>query len=118
MKKAKLIEGIVDEGKFERPLSLDWEYPLNPGRIFHSIGRNSECDVHTPDGVKSVSRVHAGLKREGERLYLIDLASKAGTFKMEDKGDFVRVMGYTELREGDIFRLGDQYCMKYVEVEE
>jgi len=118
MKKAKLIEGIVHEGNFERPLSFNWEYPLNPTKIFSYIGRSDECDIQIPDGIKSVSRVHAGLKRDGNRLYLLDLASTLGTFKREDDGNFVRVISNTEIKDGDIFRLGDEYCMKYIEGEE
>ncbi len=64
-----------------------------------TIGRtedNTICVLHT-----SLSRRHARLERVGERVTLVDLGSKNGTFVND-----ARVERW-ELRAGDVFRCGE-----------
>jgi DNA-binding NtrC family response regulator len=68
-----------------------------------SLGRSRQCEVMLPD--VSVSRVHAEIRREGERYRLRDRESSAGTFlggaRVTDAfltpGDALR-LGQVELR--------------------
>jgi adenylate cyclase len=82
---------------------------MNPGqtdeRVFDlpegpvTIGRTEEstlCVLH-----KSLSRRHAQLERTGERVVLLDLSSKNGTFVHE-----LRITRH-ELKEGETFRCGE-----------
>ncbi|PRQ06405.1 sigma 54-interacting transcriptional regulator [Enhygromyxa salina] len=63
-----------------------------------TMGRSRQCEVVLPDD--SVSRVHAEIRREGERYRLLDRESTAGTFlggsRIKD----------AFLRPGDELRLG------------
>ncbi|HZI09533.1 MAG TPA: adenylate/guanylate cyclase domain-containing protein [Myxococcus sp.] len=82
---------------------------LNPGREGEqvivlpegttTIGRteeNSVCVLH-----KSLSRRHAVLERQGERVVLVDLTSKNGTFLGEER------ISRRELKAGEVFRCGE-----------
>ncbi|WP_224364866.1 adenylate/guanylate cyclase domain-containing protein [Hyalangium versicolor] len=72
--------------------------PLPEGQT--TIGRteeNSVCVLHA-----SLSRRHARLERNGERVLLTDLNSKNGTFLSD-----TRVATPCELRPGDAFRCGE-----------
>lgn len=74
-------------------------YDLPEGLV--TIGRTEEstiCVLH-----KSLSRKHARLECEGERVMLFDLKSKNGTFVHD-----ARVEQH-ELKEGDSFRCGEVY---------
>lgn len=67
------------------------------------IGRAENCDlVLAHDG--TVSRRHAKVLVEGERLFIEDLGSTHGTFV-----DGQRISGRTELRPGAIIRIGNTY---------
>ncbi len=79
--------GMVDE----RVLALP-EGPTTIGRT----EENAVCVLHN-----SLSRRHARLEREGERVLLVDLGSKNGTFV-----DGARVVRH-ELKEGGSFRCGE-----------
>ncbi|MFL5352005.1 adenylate/guanylate cyclase domain-containing protein [Archangium sp.] len=79
--------GLLDEQVFELP-----EGPVTIGRTEES----TICVLH-----KSLSRRHARLEREGERVVLMDLSSKNGTFVNE-----LRIDRY-ELRDGESFRCGE-----------
>jgi two-component system NtrC family sensor kinase len=71
--------------------------PLPEG--ISSIGRtedNTFCSFHA-----SISRRHAHLEREGERVLLVDLGSKNGTFVDNEQVE------QRELRVGDSFRCGE-----------
>ena len=70
---------------------------LNLPRIV--IGRSSRSDLVVPD--LSLSRVHAEIYREGDRLLLKDAGSKNGTF-LNDRP----VSSPTTLRKGDRIGLG------------
>lgn len=63
------------------------------------IGRADEHAVSIPD--KSLSRAHARIEREGEALFVVDLASKNGTFVNGNRVTRQR------LRQGDTLVLGD-----------
>src|SRR5688500_16610111 len=79
--------GLLDEQVFELP----------EGSV--TIGRTEEstiCVLH-----KSLSRRHARLERDGERILLVDLNSKNGTFVNE-----ARIERH-ELRGGEAFRCGE-----------
>jgi adenylate cyclase len=79
--------GLLDEQVFELP----------EGSV--TIGRTEEstiCVLH-----KSLSRRHARLERHGERILLVDLNSKNGTFVNEARID------RHELRGGEAFRCGE-----------
>jgi adenylate cyclase len=79
--------GLVDEQVFALP-----EGPVTIGRTEES----TICVLH-----KSLSRRHARLEQDGNRVFLVDLDSKNGTFVNE-----VRI-SRCELREGETFRCGE-----------
>ncbi len=63
-----------------------------------TLGRSRQCEVVVPDD--SVSRVHAEIRREGERYRLLDRESTAGTFLGGSR------ITDAFLRPGDELRLG------------
>lgn len=63
------------------------------------IGRAEEHAVSIPD--KSLSRSHARLERDGDRVVIVDLLSKNGTFVNGEK------IARRALRHGDTVVLGD-----------
>jgi two-component system NtrC family sensor kinase len=78
-------------------LSNERVLPLPEG--ISSIGRtedNAFCSLHA-----NISRRHAQLEREGERVLLVDLGSKNGTFVDNEQVE------QRELRVGDSFRCGE-----------
>lgn len=79
--------GLVDERLFVLP-----EGPATIGRTEES----TICVLH-----KSLSRRHTRLEREGERIILVDLDSKNGTYVND-----VRI-SRCELRQGETFRCGE-----------
>jgi adenylate cyclase len=79
--------GLVDEQVFALP-----DGPVTIGRTEES----TICVLH-----KSLSRRHARLERDGERVFLVDLDSKNGTFVNEAR------ISRCELRDGETFRCGE-----------
>lgn len=71
--------------------------PLPNGHA--TIGRTEDNSIHVLHG--SLSRRHARLEREGERVVLVDLGSKNGTYVGE-----ARVERH-ELRPGESFKCGE-----------
>jgi DNA-binding response OmpR family regulator len=65
-----------------------------------TIGRAVENDVVITS--RRVSREHARVERQGQRVVLLDLASTNGTFLNDE-----RVLGPVELRDGDCISIGD-----------
>jgi adenylate cyclase len=91
---------------------VPWMLPLlvlNPGRpdeqVFHlkpsvtTIGRTRENDIAVLH--RSLSRKHARIELDGERIALVDLASKNGTFVNDGR------IARCELQVGDLFQCGD-----------
>jgi FHA domain/Domain of unknown function (DUF1707) len=90
-----------------RDVSSAWERPRVPMLALPSesgrevvLGRSRECDCVLAE--PTVSRRHAGLRREGERWLLLDLGSRNGT-----RVNGVRVLDATEVRPGDRVSFGD-----------
>ena len=80
-----------------RILYLAREFPLSEGE--NVVGRDEGLAVVVPSG--SVSRRHALVVVERERVFVSDLGSKNGTF-VEGR----RVEGRAELSDGDEIRVG------------
>lgn len=72
--------------------------PLKQGTLV--LGRSSSCDLRLQH--PSISRRHAQLTRQGDRLVLRDLGSQNGTFL--NRG---RLYGEAELSHGDQISLGN-----------
>jgi hypothetical protein len=90
-----------------RDLSGAWERPRVPVLALPSetgrdvvLGRSRDCDCVLAD--PTVSRRHAGLRREGERWVLLDLGSRNGT-----RVNGVRVLDAIEVWPGDRVSFGD-----------
>jgi DNA-binding NtrC family response regulator len=64
-----------------------------------TLGRSRQCEVMLPDD--SVSRLHASIRRDGERYRVLDLQSTAGTFLGGSR------ISDAFLRPGDQLRLGN-----------
>jgi hypothetical protein len=77
-------------------------HPLTLGSQL--IGRSSTADVAIPSEV--VSRHHAELHWDGERLRIRDLGSRNGTAVNGDP-----VVDWVELRDGDVVVLGNVQCV-------
>ncbi len=81
-----------------------------------SIGRSLENVVVVPDS--TVSRRHAVVYMENGKLYIEDLGSTNGTYVYDkDEGVFRKVEAKTELKPGDLIRLGHGTILR-VELEE
>jgi len=65
------------------------------------LGRDPRCEVPLSDQV--VSRLHAMIKRDGDRFFVEDLDSKNGTFL---NGKILRSGKSTKLSHGDEIRIG------------
>ncbi len=65
----------------------------------HVVGRSSDCAVHLADN--AVSRRHAEVELENDRVILRDLGSMNGTYVNGN-----RLEGETELKPGDQVRIG------------
>ena len=92
----------VDQGSVEDPF-IDLDRPLTV------IGRRQGSDVVIHD--TNVSRMHAQIKRDGGRLTIEDTNSSNGTIVNDEKIDRP-----TELRSGDVVRIGDAVFV--LEIEE
>jgi DNA-binding CsgD family transcriptional regulator len=53
-----------------------WSYRIAPGH--HVAGRTPDCHLYLPH--PSVSRLHAEIRSDGNRLSILDLGSRNGTF--------------------------------------
>ena len=73
--------------------------PIDGERL--SFGRGSEADQRFADN--GLSRLHAIIYREGDRIWIVDENSTNGTFV---NGERVAAAG-TPLRDGDRIKLGD-----------
>jgi len=76
-----------------------------------SIGRSPENVVVIPDG--GVSRTHAELRRDGNRVLLKDLQSSNGTYIYDGK-DFQKVEGSVEVRPNSLVKLGTGTILRLV----
>jgi pSer/pThr/pTyr-binding forkhead associated (FHA) protein len=65
-----------------------------------TIGRAVECGIVITS--RRVSREHARVQRQGQRIVLLDLGSTNGTFLNDE-----RVLSPVELRDGDCISIGD-----------
>ncbi len=77
------------------------EIPVEEGKI--SLGRSAEAADHRFDD-QSLSRLHATVYREGERLWIVDENSTNGSFV---NGEPVAARG-TVLRDGDEIKIGNE----------
>lgn len=75
---------------------------LSAGRSF-LVGRGSGCDLHLDD--PAVSQVHFRLFMDLNRLYLIDAASRWGTFVNNHR------VHHCELFSGDRIRAGNSLLL-------
>ncbi len=75
-----------------------------------SIGRSPENVVVIPD--QEVSRTHAQLTREGDRVILKDLQSKNGTYLYNGK-EFQQVNNSVELRRDSLVKFGTGTVVKF-----
>lgn len=76
-------------------------------RDWISIGRGSENAIRLTD--RNVSREHAVLTRDGDRVVIEDCSSFNGVFV-----NGVRIQGTAEIRPGDLLEIGD-YGLALVE---
>ncbi len=77
-----------------------------------SIGRSPENVVVIPDA--GVSRTHAELKKEGNRVILTDLQSSNGTYVYDGK-EFRSVEGSLELQSNSLVKLGAGTILRLVQ---
>ncbi len=75
-----------------------------------SIGRSPENVVVIPD--QEVSRTHAELTREGDRVILKDLQSKNGTYLYNGK-EFQQVTDSVELKRDSLVKFGTGTVVKF-----
>jgi pSer/pThr/pTyr-binding forkhead associated (FHA) protein len=80
------------------------EIPIDGEKL--SFGRGSDADQRFADD--GLSRLHATLYREGDRIWVVDENSSNGTFV---NGERVTGAG-TPLRNGDSIRIGHQTTLK------
>ena len=83
-------------------LSFGKEFPLVPGTSV--MGRSSDCEIVLE--VPSVSRRHAKVTVNGDRVVIDDMGSRNGTFVNGN-----RIMGQVELNEGDQVQLCDLFLI-------
>ncbi len=76
-----------------------------------SIGRSPENVVVIPDA--GVSRTHAELKKDGDRLILTDLQSSNGTYTYDGK-EFQKVEGSVEIRPPSLVKFGTGTILRFV----
>src|SRR5437773_4381717 len=77
-----------------------------------SLGRGSEADQRFADD--GLSRLHAIVYREGDRVWIVDNNSTNGTFV---NGEAVKPSG-TPLNNGDIVRIGHQTNLRVTIAEQ
>lgn len=75
-----------------------------------SIGRSSENVVVIPD--QEVSRTHAQLTRDGEKIVLKDLQSKNGTYLYNGK-EFQQINDSVELKPNSMVKFGTGTIVKF-----
>lgn len=80
------------------------EIPITEGKV--SFGRGSDADHRFADD--GLSRLHASIYREGERIWIVDENSSNGTFV---NGSPVTGAG-VPLRSGDAVKIGHQTVLK------
>lgn len=78
---------------------LGRRYRMAPGSEME-IGRAHHAGISMPD-VRSLSRLHARLKHQGDMVLIEDLGSTNGTYVNDE-----RVQGTRRLRSGDRFQVG------------
>ena len=86
-------------------------YEIDKGEMI--IGRSTDSDVSLEDS--SISRHHARLERQGDRIVLMDMGSTNGIFVNAEK------VSSCSLRDGDHLRIGQSTILKFSyqdEVEE
>ena len=84
------------------PCWVEWgaeRFPLHAGE--HIIGRDPDVSIRID--ASTVSRRHARILVDGDRVVLEDSGSKNGTFHRD-----ARVTGAVALADGDGFRIGSQ----------
>ncbi len=80
------------------------EVPLSGFRL--TLGRTEPADLVIND--QSLSRVHASINRDGDRVWIIDEGSTHGSLV---NGAPVSPSG-TPLRDGDEIYLGNTFCLR------
>jgi len=112
LEKAKLIFSGVDEKCFETELiTIDKSIMLSiKGKIKNYtkfpliIGKNSKyCNILINDN--AVSRIHAQIEKEEEKIYIKDLNSKNGTYL---NGKKIARMKRRIIKSGDYIRVGKE----------
>ena len=79
------------------------EIPVGEGKL--TFGRGSDADRRFPDD--GLSRLHATVYREGDRVWIVDENSSNGTFVNGS-----RVTGAVPLNAGDTIRIGHETTLK------
>ncbi|KWX04794.1 hypothetical protein TH66_06405 [Carbonactinospora thermoautotrophica] len=102
----RLIDSVAALSGFLAQLRAAWHRPRLPGLALPAtgvdrfrVGREPHCDFRLSDS--TVSRVHAELRREGDRWVIIDLGSTNGT-----RVNGWRVTGPTTVHPGDEITFG------------
>jgi hypothetical protein len=101
-----LLRGAAWWSGLEVDLAAAWERPRLPVLALPAreqevvLGRSRECDCVLAE--PSVSRRHAGLRRDGPRWLLRDLGSRNGT-----RVNGVRLLDEAEVAAGDRVSFGD-----------
>jgi hypothetical protein len=97
---------VQREGSFwERGRSFE----LSPALSEATLGRSLTCHLRVND--ETVSRIHAALLRKPHRgIYLMDLASREGTFLNGE-----RIDGDVLLMDGDRIGLGERVVLEFVD---
>jgi hypothetical protein len=102
------IEETLPHGREWLPLTVDFElYPLTkkPGASFPdriTIGRTGNNDLVIPD--TSVSRLHAYVRRDGNRWLVADAGSKNGSWLA---GETLAARKEKQLPSKSVLRLGE-----------
>jgi FHA domain/Domain of unknown function (DUF1707) len=101
-----LLRGAAWWSALEADLAAAWERPRLPvlalpeGEQEVVLGRSRDCDCVLAE--PSVSRRHAGLRRDGRRWILRDLGSRNGT-----RVNGLRLLDEAEVAPGDRVSFGD-----------
>jgi pSer/pThr/pTyr-binding forkhead associated (FHA) protein len=80
------------------PGSGSTTFPLHPGE--NVLGRSASCDVHVPDEGHTISRNHAVVRVDGDRVVVEDLDSANGVWIGDERVE------RATLAPGDTFKLG------------
>jgi len=92
---------LTEEGGEQIFLTNGGHYIL--GRFGPNQGVRKMINLIDYDGAKSISRTHAQIHMENDRIYLTDLESANGTFL---QGKRLEPHSPQELKDGDRFSLG------------